>query len=82
MKNIVNEMIDAAKKSCEEIKENIEKVFLNDDGNKIQFTLNGSIYVGELKGRNADAWVLGDDCPADKSLALKVLLDGDAKKIL
>jgi hypothetical protein len=46
--------------------------------NAIAFSFDGRPYIGYLRGRNSDACLLGNDCEADRSLALRVMLDCDA----
>ena len=46
----------------------------------ITFTLDGRPYRGRLRGRNRDLG-LGADSEADKAIALRVLLDGDAEEV-
>jgi hypothetical protein len=48
--------------------------------NTITFTFDGKPYIGRMLGRNADL-VIGHSSETDQSVALRVLLDGDAKPV-
>ena len=90
---ILNEMIDAAKDSCDNFRAAITNVKPNGfSGNfeLISFEIErregikdecAGKYVGTLRGRNRDFVVMGNGGEGEKSVALRVFLDGDATKV-
>ncbi len=78
-------MLLAAKLSAADLSKRISKVdyapYENGDNfSKITFILNGENYIGELKGRNQNLFLMGSDT-VDQAIACRVFLDGDAVKI-
>ena len=68
----------AAKASLADLAGRIAGVVAIDNG--ISFTLDGEEYSGTLRGRNRDL-VVGFNKQADVAIAVRVLLDGDAKLV-
>jgi hypothetical protein len=75
--DLVAELIRADNNACSELRDRIDNVRWS-TGSTIRFTLDDKPMVGVLTGRNADL-VLGHGADLDKSIALRVLLDGYAE---
>ena len=80
---IVSSLLQAAQDSATEARAKISNVkyapySAGDKYTKIQFDFAGVVYVGELKGRNRDLCIALDGGEADKSVALRCMLDGGA----
>lgn len=80
---IVSSLLQAAQDSAADARKKISNVkyapySAGDKYTKIQFDFSGVSYVGELKGRNVDLMLSLDGGDADKSVALRCVLDGDA----
>jgi hypothetical protein len=80
---IIQDMMNAARESVKDIKDNIANVRFApyEKGQKnesILFELDGVTHRGELRGRNKDL-VIGSGIEQDKGIAARVWLDGDAK---
>jgi hypothetical protein len=74
--NLATELIDAGRYACAELRSRISEVRCAGDG--IEFRFNGTPMKGTLRGRNRDL-CLGFGAEQDKSIALRVMLDGDAE---
>ena len=83
---IVAEMLNAAFRSVDNLKDQIDNVkyglfdLAEPNRNPIEFTLRGVKYIGQLKGRNRD-YCLGFGVEQDKAIVCRVLLDGHAEPI-
>ena len=85
MMNIVGEMAIAAQQSMAQIRSRISEVTQlpieeGDTEEKFTFRLDGDLYLAFQRGRNRDV-CLGFHAEADKGIALRCLLDGDANII-
>ena len=79
---IVKEMIGAVQKSTAELRNRITNVkYGSAERNEITFDFDGKPHVGTLKGRNADLVLSGKNTQGDRAVALRTLLDGDAKPV-
>ena len=77
---VVREMIGAAQTSVEALRGRISNVKWGDaEKNEITFDFDGKPHIGKLRGRNADLLLSGKSTEADRAVALRVLLDSDAR---
>ena len=79
MSRLVSGMIAAARDSCDTLRAKISRVRWCGDG--IAFDLDGAPYKAALRWRNRDL-VIGHGETADKAVALRCILDGDATPII
>lgn len=79
MSHLVNEMMAAARDSCDTLRVKICGVRWC--GNGIAFDFDGVPYTAALRRRNRDL-VIGHSEIADKAIALRCMLDGDATPII
>ena len=80
MTPLLSELITAASSSMQELRNRITCVkYGKDEGNEITFMLDNQAYTACLRGRNAEL-VLGLSAEADAGIALRALLDGDARE--
>ena len=80
---LVTGMIQAATDSASSVKDRITNVrYAPTDGatNSILFDLDGKPMSAVLRGRNADAVLMGNNAESDKGWAARALLDGDAQE--
>jgi hypothetical protein len=80
---LVPEMLAAARDSAVALRGRISNVragLYSSDDEPIAFELDGVPHVGTLRGRNR-CLCLGFGEEADRGIALRVLLDGDAQPI-
>jgi hypothetical protein len=82
---MVGEMAQAARDSMAQIRSRISEVTQRpieegDTEETFTFRLDGSLYLAFQRGRNRDV-CLGFHVEADKGIALRCLLDGDAEII-
>jgi len=82
MSPLVKAMLAAGNQSLAEFRRDIRNVKWSDvDGEfDFTFTLRDVPYGGVMRGRNADLVVTGN-LAYDVTIALRVLLDGDAKPL-
>jgi len=77
---LVAELVSAAQESVVRLRARIADVKygpIESNEDVIAFRVDGKLYKGVLRGRNA-CLVLGGSPLADASIALRVLVDGDA----
>jgi hypothetical protein len=75
-------MVGAATASASALRERVTEVrYAPTDGktNDIEFKFDGKPMSGSLRGRNADAVLRGKDAEGDRALAVRTMLDGDAR---
>lgn len=84
MSKTVSELLNAAKHSVDDLRKRISNVkygAIINGKETITFNLDNEKYIGILSGRNADL-VLGHGVDYDKSIAVRVLVDGGAKSTM
>lgn len=76
--------MQAFKESIEQMRARVTNVRyapIGHDGADILFSFNGRPMSAQLAGRNVDLVLALDDSDADKAIAVRTMLDGDATRL-